>query len=53
METNRTQNFQSSSFLAAGEAPIVFTLGSTAVSHPGNFYQASRDATLGSASGLC
>ena len=34
------------SFLAAGEAPIVFTLGSTAVSHPGNFYQASRDAAL-------
>jgi rhamnosyltransferase subunit B len=34
------------SFLAAGEAPIVFTLGSTAVSHRGNFYQASRDAAL-------
>ncbi len=34
------------SFLAAGEAPIVFTLGSTAVSHPANFYQASRDAAL-------
>lgn len=34
------------SFLAAGDAPIVFTLGSTAVSHPGNFYRASRDAAL-------
>ena len=33
-------------FLAAGEPPIVFTLGSTAVFHPGNFYQASADATL-------
>lgn len=33
-------------FLAAGEPPIVFTLGSTVVSHPGNFYQASRDAAL-------
>ena len=31
-------------FLKAGEAPIVFTLGSTAVSHPGNFYQASAAA---------
>jgi len=34
------------SFLAAGEPPIVFTLGSTAVSHPGNFYQASAEAAL-------
>jgi len=33
-------------FLSAADAPIVFTLGSTAVSHPGNFYEASRDATL-------
>jgi rhamnosyltransferase subunit B len=28
-------------FLAAGDAPIVFTLGSTAVYNPGNFYEAS------------
>lgn len=28
-------------FLAAGDAPIVFTLGSTAVHNPGNFYQVS------------
>lgn len=34
------------SFLRAGEAPIVFTLGSTAVSHPGNFYEVSREAAL-------
>jgi rhamnosyltransferase subunit B len=34
------------SFLDAGEPPIVFTLGSTAVSHPGNFYQASAEAAL-------
>jgi UDP:flavonoid glycosyltransferase YjiC (YdhE family) len=31
-------------FLAEGDAPIVFTLGSTAVHNPGNFYQASVDA---------
>jgi rhamnosyltransferase subunit B len=28
-------------FLATGDAPIVFTLGSTAVHNPGNFYEAS------------
>ncbi|HZD77352.1 MAG TPA: glycosyltransferase [Acidobacteriaceae bacterium] len=28
-------------FLAAGDAPIVFTLGSTAVHNPGNFYEVS------------
>ncbi|HEY4381178.1 MAG TPA: glycosyltransferase [Acidobacteriaceae bacterium] len=33
-------------FLDAGEPPIVFTLGSTAVSRPGNFYQASAEAVL-------
>jgi len=33
-------------FLDAGEPPIVFTLGSTAVSHPSNFYEASLEATL-------
>jgi UDP:flavonoid glycosyltransferase YjiC (YdhE family) len=31
-------------FLAAGEPPIVFTLGSTAVLDPGPFYQASAEA---------
>ena len=31
-------------FLAAGEAPIVFTLGSAAVHNPGNFYEASLAA---------
>jgi rhamnosyltransferase subunit B len=31
-------------FLAAGEPPIVFTLGSTAVHWPGNFYAASAAA---------
>ena len=33
-------------FLAAGEPPIVFTLGSTAVAHPGRFYEVSQDAAL-------
>jgi rhamnosyltransferase subunit B len=32
------------SFLAAGDPPIVFTLGSTVVHHPGNFYEASLEA---------
>ena len=31
-------------FLAADDAPIVFTLGSTAVHNPGNFYQTSLAA---------
>lgn len=31
-------------FLAAGEPPIVFTLGSTAVHNPGNFYEVSVEA---------
>jgi rhamnosyltransferase subunit B len=31
-------------FLAAGDAPVVFTLGSTAVHNPGNFYEASLAA---------
>jgi rhamnosyltransferase subunit B len=31
-------------FLAAGDAPIVFTLGSTAVHNPGNFYEVSMEA---------
>ena len=31
-------------FLAAGDAPIVFTLGSTAVHNPGNFYEVSMAA---------
>jgi len=33
-----------SAFLEAGEAPIVFTLGSTAVHDPQNFFQGSADA---------
>ena len=31
-------------FLAVGDAPIVFTLGSTAVHNPGDFYDASAEA---------
>jgi rhamnosyltransferase subunit B len=31
-------------FLAAGDAPIVFTQGSTAVHHPGDFYNVSVEA---------
>ena len=31
-------------FLSAGEAPIVFTQGSTAVHHPGDFYSVSIEA---------
>jgi len=31
-------------FLSEGEPPIVFTLGSTAVHNPGNFYEASIEA---------
>jgi rhamnosyltransferase subunit B len=31
-------------FLAAGEPPIVFTLGSSAAHHPGNFYEVSLEA---------
>jgi rhamnosyltransferase subunit B len=31
-------------FLAAGDPPVVFTLGSTAVHNPGNFYDASLAA---------
>jgi len=33
-------------FLSAGEAPIVFTLGSAAVHNPGNFFEASQAAAL-------
>jgi UDP:flavonoid glycosyltransferase YjiC (YdhE family) len=36
---------QLAAFLAAGPAPIVFTLGSTAVHNPGDFYAASVEAT--------
>jgi UDP:flavonoid glycosyltransferase YjiC (YdhE family) len=32
-------------FLRAGDPPVVFTLGSTAVHNPGNFYEASVEAT--------
>lgn len=38
------ENPELTAFLAAGEAPIVFTLGSTAVYNPGNFYAASLEA---------
>ena len=31
-------------FLAQGDPPVVFTLGSSAVHHPGNFYEASVNA---------
>lgn len=31
-------------FLASGQAPVVFTLGSTAVHHPGDFYATSIEA---------
>lgn len=31
-------------FLASGSPPIVFTLGSTAVHHPGDFYESSASA---------
>ena len=32
------------SFLESGDPPLVFTLGSTAVSHPGRFYETSIEA---------
>jgi rhamnosyltransferase subunit B len=35
---------QLAAFLAAGDAPIVFTQGSTAVHNPGDFYQVSVEA---------
>jgi rhamnosyltransferase subunit B len=35
---------QLDAFLASGEAPVVFTLGSTAVHHPGDFYRVSIEA---------
>jgi UDP:flavonoid glycosyltransferase YjiC (YdhE family) len=41
---SRELSAQLREFLAAGDAPIVFTLGSTAVHNPGNFYQASVEA---------
>ncbi|HSY03005.1 MAG TPA: nucleotide disphospho-sugar-binding domain-containing protein [Acidobacteriaceae bacterium] len=31
-------------FLSSGDPPVVFTLGSTAVRHPGSFYRTSVDA---------
>jgi UDP:flavonoid glycosyltransferase YjiC (YdhE family) len=33
-------------FLEDGDPPIVFTLGSTAVANPGNFYRSSQEAAL-------
>ena len=32
-------------FLGSGDPPVVLTLGSTAVNNPGNFYEASVEAT--------
>ena len=40
------QSSQLAHFLNNGEPPIVFTLGSTAVSNPGNFFQSSQQAAL-------
>ena len=40
-----TDSPELAAFLAAGDAPVVFTLGSTAVYNPGNFYEASAAAT--------
>lgn len=34
-------------FLSAGSPPVLFTLGSSAVMHPGNFYSASIEAARG------
>jgi rhamnosyltransferase subunit B len=47
-DTNESEanSSEAVNFLAAGEAPVVFTLGSTAVARPGNFYQASTEAIL-------
>ena len=39
MESRRSEILMR--FLESGDAPIVFTLGSTAVSHPGSFYATS------------
>jgi rhamnosyltransferase subunit B len=38
------QNQELAEFLASGDPPIVFTLGSTAVHHPGDFYESSMQA---------
>lgn len=41
-DRGRTEDYpELEDFLARGHAPIVFTLGSTAVHNPGNFYEAS------------
>ncbi len=42
MESRRSETLMR--FLESGDAPIVFTLGSTAVSHPGSFYATSIEA---------
>jgi rhamnosyltransferase subunit B len=39
-----TSSAESTAFLAAGDAPIVFTQGSIAVHHPGDFYEVSVEA---------
>ena len=44
-ETTQDDSFpELTAFLAAGDAPIVFTLGSTAVNNPGDFYEVSAEA---------
>ena len=39
-----TPSTELTAFLAAGDAPIVFTQGSIAVHHPGDFYEVSTEA---------
>ena len=39
-----TSSAELTAFLAAGDAPIVFTQGSIAVHHPGDFYEVSAEA---------
>ena len=39
-----TSSAELTAFLAAGDAPIVFTQGSIAVHHPGDFYEVSVEA---------
>jgi rhamnosyltransferase subunit B len=43
-KAGETPSPELTAFLAAGDTPIVFTQGSTAVHHPGNFYEVSIEA---------
>jgi UDP:flavonoid glycosyltransferase YjiC (YdhE family) len=43
-QNNDTPTPRLSEFLAAGDAPVLFTQGSTAVHHPGDFYRVSLAA---------